>query len=129
MGMNKLKIIALYDENCSLCQETKRIFTSLDVWKKVNWISLQEYEKLDSTLTFNHKELRQELHIILPNQKVLRGYDAVRKLLFISPYTCVAGSILYFPFLRILGQPVYQWVAKNRYKFLKRKCNDGSCSL
>lgn len=123
--MMKMKMIALYDGKCSLCQRTKRTFQKLDWNQKIEWISLQEYEGSQ----FSALELRRELHIILPNGNVLKGFDAVRKLLVKSPPTVLLGLLLYLPFIPLIGHPIYRWIAKNRYKFLKKTCTDGSCSI
>lgn len=124
-----LKITALYDENCILCQETKGRLEKIDKLGKVEWLSLQQFERAAGENPFDPKELRKELHIILPNNRVLKGFDAVRKLLLISPLTFGMGLILYIPFVPLIGRPIYRWVAKNRHLFMKNKCNDGSCSL
>ncbi|MDF1509383.1 DUF393 domain-containing protein [Robertmurraya sp. DFI.2.37] len=127
--MGKLEIVALYDGNCALCLRTKTILQKIDLFKKVTWLSLQEFEEVQKDARFTAKELRSELHILLPNQRVLKGYKAVRRILLISPYTFIFASILYLPFLHFIGDPIYRWIARNRHLFFKQKCDDGSCSL
>lgn len=124
-----MKIYALYDANCTLCQESKRIFQKIDRKTKVNWLSLQEYEKTDQEYSFSAIELRRELHIILPDKRVLKGFEAVRKLLLISPYTFLIGSFLHIPYMHVIGRPIYGWIAKRRHQFKAHKCSDDSCSL
>ncbi|TKC15892.1 DUF393 domain-containing protein [Robertmurraya kyonggiensis] len=120
-----MKIIALYDGKCSLCQRTKRTFQKLDWNQKMEWLSLQEYEGSQ----FSAVDLRRELHIILPNGHILKGFDAVRKLLLKSPPTLIVGLFLYIPLIPLIGHPIYRWIAKNRYKFGAKTCTDGSCSI
>jgi predicted DCC family thiol-disulfide oxidoreductase YuxK len=127
--MGKLEIVVLYDGNCALCLRTKTILQKIDLFKKVTWLSLQEFEEVQKDARFTAKELRSELHILLPNQRVLKGYKAVRRILLISPYTFIFASILYLPFLHFIGDPIYRWIARNRHLFFKQKCDDGSCSL
>jgi predicted DCC family thiol-disulfide oxidoreductase YuxK len=124
-----MKTIALYDGTCSLCKETKRIFKKLDWLDKVEWISLQEYEKMPGSLSFSRQDLRKELHLITPSGNVKKGYSAVRRLLLLFPASFLISTFLYLPFTELLGDPAYKWIAKNRQKFLKKKCGDGSCSL
>lgn len=121
-------MIALYDGNCTLCKQTKRFFQGLDQHAKVEWVSLQEYET-ENIHTFDAAELRKELHIILANGTVLKGYFAVRKLFVQLPLTMFLGWFMYIPFLSIIGQPIYRWVARNRHKWLRKKCDNGGCSL
>ncbi|MBU8879837.1 DUF393 domain-containing protein [Bacillus sp. FJAT-29790] len=126
-----MKTIALYDGTCSLCRKSKRIFEKLDWLGKVYWVSLQEYEKTaqSQVVLFDQMELRKELHIITSSGKVLKGYYAIRHILVLFPSTILMGVILFIPFSPLIGNPIYKWIAKNRHKFLKRKCEDGSCSL
>jgi predicted DCC family thiol-disulfide oxidoreductase YuxK len=124
-----MKTTALYDGTCSLCKETKRIFTKIDWLHKVEWVSLQEFEKSEQNLTIDQATLRKEIHVITHSGKMLKGFYAVRYMLLLFPSTIIIGALLHLPFVPLIGNPVYQWVAKNRHKLLKRKCEDGSCSL
>ena len=124
-----MEMIALFDAQCSLCQNTKRLFQKLDIGKKVTWMSLQEYERKGFSPQFKAVDLRREIHMINPDGKVLVGYWAVRRLLLLSPITCLFGLVLHLPFVHLIGNRVYRLIAKNRYKLNKRNCEDNSCSL
>ncbi|WP_235822868.1 thiol-disulfide oxidoreductase DCC family protein [Cytobacillus massiliigabonensis] len=124
-----LRTTALYDRTCTLCKESKRMFTKLDWFRQIDWVSLQEYEKNEQAFAFDKASLRKELHIITSNGHVLKGFYAIRYLFLRFPLFFLLGAFLYLPFSYIIGNPIYQWIAKNRHKFLKRKCEDGSCSL
>lgn len=124
-----MKTIALYDGTCSLCRETKRLSEKLDWLNKVEWVSLQEYEKNPRSISFSNQDLRKELHIITPNGEVKKGYYAVRRLLLQFPATLILSVLLYVPFAALIGNPIYKWIAKNRKKFLRKNCDDGSCTL
>lgn len=124
-----MKAIALYDETCSLCKESKRILEKFDSFKKVQWVSLQEYEKVEQAISFNKVDLRKELHIITNDGKVLKGFYAVRYLLIFFPATFIVGAILFVPFSSVIGNPIYKWIAKHRHRFLKKKCDNDSCSI
>ncbi|NHM33127.1 thiol-disulfide oxidoreductase DCC family protein [Neobacillus terrae] len=124
-----MKMIPLYDAKCSLCQETKKWFEKLDWLNKVQWTSLQEYENPGGEKQFKSADLRKEMHLLLPSGRVLKGFYAVRKLMIHFPLTFLPGMILYFPFMDRIGVPAYRWTAKNRYRFLRKNCKDGSCSI
>ena len=124
-----MRIIALYDAKCRLCQNTKLLFQKLDILNKVDWMSLQEYERQERRPRFKAVDLRREIHIIEPNGKVLVGYWAVRRLLLLSPITVLFGLLIHLPFTHLVGIPLYRLIANHRYKFNKQKCEDDSCSL
>nr|WP_034645502.1 DUF393 domain-containing protein [Bacillus methanolicus] len=124
-----MKTIALYDKTCLLCQETKRLFNKLDWLGKVEWIPLQEYEKKQSRFAFRKEDLRKEIHIITPSNKIYKGFYAVRRLLVNFPATFLFGILIHVPFADRIGNPIYKWLAKNRHKFLRKNCDRGSCSI
>ncbi|WP_080844346.1 thiol-disulfide oxidoreductase DCC family protein [Cytobacillus gottheilii] len=124
-----MKMTVLYDGTCSLCKESKRVFEKLDWRGKAAWMSLQEYEKISDGTHFNKKELRKEIHLITSNGKVVKGYYAVRLIMLQCPPVFVLGLLMYLPLVPLIGNPIYKWVAKNRHKFFRRKCDDGSCAL
>lgn len=129
IGLIYLKTTALYDETCSLCKDSKQIFKKIDWFRKIEWISLQNYEKNNHLFSFDRTSLRKELHIITSSGKVLKGYSAVRYLLLLSPPMSLFGILLYIPGMAFFGDPIYKRIAKNRHKFLRKKCDNGSCSL
>jgi len=105
------------------------MFQKFDWFRRVSWVSLQEYEQMDTVRQFNKKNLRKELHLITPRGKILKGFYAIRYLFLLFPATMILGVILFFPFTPLIGIPLYRFIAKNRHRFLNEKCKDGSCSL
>ncbi|MGD6944173.1 thiol-disulfide oxidoreductase DCC family protein [Cytobacillus gottheilii] len=124
-----MKMTVLYDGTCSLCKESRRLFEKLDWLDKINWFSLQEYEKTNGETGYNQKELRKEIHLFTGSGKVLKGFYAVRLIMLQCPPAFVPGLLMYFPLVPLIGKPIYKMVAKNRHKFFRRKCDDGSCAL
>lgn len=128
-GMMMLKVIALYDETCSLCQMSKNRMMPLDWFNRVNWISLQDFEKKLSLPLINRKELRKELHLITVKGEILKGFYAIRKIMLQCPLLVILGVICYIPFADIFGNKIYRFVAKNRYLFFQNSCDDDKCSF
>ncbi|HWO75706.1 MAG TPA: DUF393 domain-containing protein [Bacillus sp. (in: firmicutes)] len=129
--MSKVRL-ALYDAECALCQRTKKTVTKLDWFNKLKWASLQEYEKLDYTLSFRPIELRRELHLLVQTDKtvkVLKGFRSIRHMFLLMPSTFVLGLICYIPGVSLIGDPIYKWVAKRRHQFLKGQCHSDSCTI
>lgn len=124
-----MKMLALYDGQCSLCRETKKWCQKLDSRQKVEWISLQEYEKKKPHSSLKASDLRREMHVILPDGRIVVGYWAVRKLMLAFPTTYLFGLLLHLPFVHLVGNPVYRLIARNRYKWKRKNCDNGSCTL
>ncbi|RHW40824.1 DUF393 domain-containing protein [Neobacillus notoginsengisoli] len=124
-----MKFVALYDGDCLLCQRSKVKSQKLDWLEKVNWLSLQEYEREGRKPSFEAADLRRELHLLDDCGRVYKGFYAMRKLLLQFPLTIIPALLLYVPFASFIGAPVYRWIAKNRFKWMGKECSNGSCSL
>jgi predicted DCC family thiol-disulfide oxidoreductase YuxK len=92
-------------------------------------MSLQEYERKEMRPRFKAVDLRREIHILVPEGKVLAGYWAVRRLLLVSPITVLFGLLIHLPFIHLIGIPIYRFIANHRYQLNKQKCEDDRCSL
>ncbi len=124
-----MKYIALFDRGCALCQSSKRLSMKFDWLNRVDWMPLQESKNEEWKSLYPLIELRRELHLFDHNQRVWKGFFAIRKLMLQFPLTFLLGLICYIPFMSKIGVPLYSWVAKNRHRFLKKKCENGSCSI
>lgn len=123
------KPIVLYDETCYLCRQSKKIVKKIDWLHIFNWESLQTYEK-NYPLTKEKKQaIKEELHVITPKRQQKVGYQSIRYILLRCPPTFLLGLLLYIPKSHVIGDPIYRWVAKNRYRLFKDKCENGACNI
>ncbi|WP_386062391.1 thiol-disulfide oxidoreductase DCC family protein [Thalassobacillus hwangdonensis] len=119
----------LYDGHCYLCQQSKRIFQKLDWIGKFDWVSLQHYERQFPISEEKSAAIKRELHVILPSGKELSGYGAVAYMLTRCPLTFPLGLIASIPGAGLIGKPLYRFIAKNRYRMFKDKCENGACNI
>ncbi|WP_053218826.1 thiol-disulfide oxidoreductase DCC family protein [Virgibacillus senegalensis] len=123
------KSIVLYDGDCYLCRQTKQVIGLLDWFGAFRWLSLQEYERRQTVTSKQRQAIRGEIHIVQPDGKINKGYQAVRFMLIRCLVTAPLGVLMYLPKSEVLGDPLYRWVAKNRYRIFKNKCTNGVCKL
>ncbi|MCP3028309.1 DCC1-like thiol-disulfide oxidoreductase family protein [Halobacillus sp. A5] len=121
------KPIILYDENCYLCRQTKLILQTFDWFNLFKWMAIQKEDV--SKFKININDLSKELHLITPSKKILKGYDSLRYAFIRTPLTFVVGAFMYMPGMRVIGEPLYRLIAKNRYRIFKNRCKNGSCSM
>ncbi len=75
----------LYDRNCPFCQRFAEAVERFDTTNQIELVSLQEYSR-----THDHpsrQELLSELHILGADGEMLKGGDAVRKIVNLVPQT------------------------------------------
>ncbi|WP_234969336.1 thiol-disulfide oxidoreductase DCC family protein [Bacillus massilinigeriensis] len=119
------KVVVLYDSTCSLCTNSMKRMKKLDWLAKANWTPLEEW----NSIQFSAEDLREEIHVVLENGEVLKGFYGVRKVLLLFPVTFPVALLLYMPFVPIWGVPIYRLIAKNRHLFFHDKCTDDTCSI
>jgi predicted DCC family thiol-disulfide oxidoreductase YuxK len=103
----------LYDGTCGVCRRTVDIVQRLDVLGRVDvldaardWPSVERrYPMLSQAACL------EEMHVLRPDGRAERGFDAYRVLARALPVTWAIVPILYVPGVRWIGQAVYKSVA------------------
>lgn len=123
------KGVVLYDGACPLCQRSVRILKKLDWLKKLHFQDARDTRNLPpSEVPLVPKRLIEEMHVVTPDRKrVFAGFRAFRWMAWRMPLTLPLAPFLYLPGVPWLGNKVYLWVAKNRFKLVP--CQDGVCRL
>jgi hypothetical protein len=72
--------------------------------------------------------LLQEMHLIVPGGgQVHHGFHAFRWMAWRLPVLWLLLPLLYLPGAPALGQRLYLWVARNRFRLVP--CHGGVCTL
>ncbi len=70
----------------------------------------------------------EEMHLVTPKRDRLHhGFGAFRWMAWRLPLLWLVAPLLYLPGVPYLGQRVYLWIAKRRYRLVP--CRDGVCTL
>ena len=121
--------IVLYDGGCLFCQRSIRFLQRLDWLHKLRFQNCRETEKLPPCQTpLDSGRMLKEMHIVTPNrQRFYAGFAAFRWMAWRLPLTWFIAPLLYLPGVLWLGNRVYRWVARNRFKLVP--CQEGVCTL
>lgn len=125
----KEKPEVFFDGQCSLCIRSMVLLRYFD-W--FNRLSYCDFQKRWSSLAKSHPEisfgdLRREMHLVLPNGKVYKGFFAFRSICKYMPLFWPLLVFFYFPFTSVIGPKIYGFVANRRPRF--QDCPSGSCSI
>lgn len=122
--------VILYDGECSLCTAQA---TNLEAFSnyQVRARALQSIETSDPRLT--KEELVREIKLVMPDGQVFGGAEAIVQLAVQGrPLMWRIFSLYYLPGIRFMGDWLYAWVARNRYRLFGRQeynaCDTGSCA-
>lgn len=107
-------LLLLYDGRCASCSRWARWVARWDRWQAVEVRDLHDPAALDGSAAIVPKdELGTAVHLILPDGRVLKGFDALRRLLWIHPLLWVFIPAAYLPGMARIGNRLY-------YRFARR---------
>jgi predicted DCC family thiol-disulfide oxidoreductase YuxK len=76
----------------------------------------------------------QAMHLVMPDGRVYRGFEAAVRAVATRPVIGRIAYLYYLPGLRQLCDLIYSFIAKYRYRLLgkavaKGECASGTCAL
>ncbi|WP_179134013.1 thiol-disulfide oxidoreductase DCC family protein [Halobacillus massiliensis] len=123
------KAIALYDDHCFLCRQTKKMLQPLDWFGFIKWQPLEQFVN-DYKISYQSAEvLKKEIHIVTYKKEVKKGFEGMSYLFQKMPLLFPLGLVMNLPGASLVGAPIYRWIARNRYRLFKARCESSSCSI
>jgi len=121
--------LLLYDGECPLCQRSVAILKKLDWFKKIEYQNARLVDQLPQTdPPLVPQRLLEEMHLVrCKGWPICHGFGAFRWLAWRMPLLWLIAPFLYLPGLPWLGNRVYLWVARNRFKLVP--CQDNACAI
>jgi len=121
--------ILLYDGDCAMCRASVRLLQRLDWLGVLSYQSIRDSTPLPETAVPLIKErLLEEMHLVTPDRTgVFHGFRAFRWIAWRIPLFVAIAPLLYIPGVPAIGQRLYLWIAKNRFKLVP--CRHGACSI
>lgn len=119
----------LYDGQCPLCIRSMTFLCYFDWFKRLKYgnVEVRWQSFVESYPHISLQDLLDEMHIILPNGTVKKGFFAFREILRYLPTLWPLLLILYFPGTAKIGPKIYKFIADRRPKF--QRCSFGTCSI
>lgn len=123
------KAVVLYDGACPFCRRGVSILRRMDWFKQLTFHDARDVANLPKAdVPLVPKRLIEEMHVLTPDRKhAPAGFKAFRWMAWRLPLTALFAPFLYIPGVPWVGNKVYLWVAKNRFKLVP--CKDGVCQL
>src|SRR5215475_15603488 len=125
--MSKAQV--LYDGDCAFCRKSVALVQKLDWLGKLEYVNVRdEAQPILKEPMVAAAPLLEQMHVI-PSQggALYGGYRAIRFICWRLPLTWIGAPFLYLPGMTWLGQKIYLWIARNRFKIIP--CEHGVCSV
>ncbi|MCS7017069.1 MAG: DUF393 domain-containing protein [Gemmatales bacterium] len=128
-GLPRDKPVVLYDGECPLCLRTVAVLHWLDLFGRLAYQNAREpFELPRTTPALDPQKLLQHMHVVTPGtdrRRAYTGYYAFRWLAWWLPACWPILPLLYLPGAAWVGERIYAWVARNRFRLLP--CHGGVC--
>jgi predicted DCC family thiol-disulfide oxidoreductase YuxK len=122
--------VVIYDGHCRICTAQVRKLPCWDCQKKLSYLSLHDPEVSRRWPDLPYDRMMQEMVIVDQGGDRHWGPEAIRYLSRRLRRLWWASPFLHFPGSMLIWRPLYQWVARNRYRLSGGpKCDEGTCSL
>lgn len=119
----------LYDGHCAFCRKSVELLKRLDWFGNLRYQDARDLEHLPTSATpLEPDRLLEEMHVLTPDGRGLyHGFTALRWLAWRLPLLWPFAPLLYLPGVPKLGQRLYLWIARNRFRLVP--CHGGVCSI
>ena len=121
------RYIAIYDEQCEICQSFVSWLSLLDRGDRVAAVPIDPELLPQIHPLLETESCLRELHVVTPEGKIYRGWPAVAILARLFPATKLIGWFGLIPPFSWIGNAGYRFLAHNRYAV--SKCRGGACRV
>lgn len=127
LQFKKPSLTLFYDAECPLCMKTRIVLSYFDVFKKLDFKSVQQSINTNEKLkAFSIEELLANMHAIDKNGKVYVGIATYKKAFLLIPVGFPLGILLHIPGISHLAKVIYNYVAVNRKL---ERCTADNCGF
>lgn len=123
------RAVVLFDGQCAFCRKSVEILQRLDWRGRLRFQDARDRTGWPPTLVpLREDRLMEEMHLVPPRgDRVYHGFGAFRWMAWRLPLLWLVAPLLYLPGVPYLGQRLYLWIARRRYRLVP--CHDGVCTL
>ena len=111
------------------CRKSVQLLKSFDWLRRLEYVDVREAGQavLQHPLVVG-APLLEQMHVLTPdNSRIYGGIAAFRWMAWRLPLFMPLAPFLYLPGVPWVGNRVYQWIARNRFRLVP--CHDGACTI
>lgn len=123
------ELTILYDGDCGLCRASIARLRRMDPRGLVETLDLHDPSVPGRFPQVNPEEAMRLMQGVDAQGRVYAGVDAWARIGFALPGWKLIAWVLLVPGIHFVAQRVYAWVARNRYRWNRDLCADGTCAV
>jgi len=119
----------LYDGSCSLCRASAERVRRSDTHHRVALLDLHDHSVAQRFPQVDHEIAMRWMQAVDSRGRIFSGVDAWAQIGRLLPGWDLVAWLLLVPGIHWLAARIYNWVARNRYRWNRQLCTNGSCAL
>jgi predicted DCC family thiol-disulfide oxidoreductase YuxK len=119
----------LYDGQCSLCRASVERVRRRDAQHRVELLDLHDPSVSQRFPQINREMAMRWMQAVDARKRVFSGVDAWAQIGRRLPGWKLLAWLLPVPGIHWLAAKTYAWVARNRYRWNREACADGTCAV
>jgi len=121
-------LTVLFDGSCALCRASAERVRQLDSHGRIELLDLHDPSASQRFPQIHRDEAMRWMQAVDRHGHVFSGSDAWARIGLLLPGWNLVAWILLVPGVAWLASRIYAWIARNRYRWNRTLCEDGSCS-
>ena len=122
-------LTVLYDGQCGLCRASADRVRRLDRGELIELLDLHDPSVQSRFPQIDREEAMRLMQAVDPKGRVYSGVDAWARVGLSMPGWKLIAWLLLIPGIHFVADRVYAWVARNRYRWNRELCANGTCAL
>jgi predicted DCC family thiol-disulfide oxidoreductase YuxK len=123
------ELTVLYDGACNLCRGSVARVRRMDPRNRIELLDLHDASVRRRFPQVNIDDAMRLMQAVDPSGRVYSGADAWARIGMALPGWNLVAWLLLVPGIHFVAQHFYAWVARNRYRWSRELCEDGTCAL
>ena len=123
------ELTVLFDGSCNLCRGSAARAKRFDKARRIEFLDLHDPAAQQRFPQVDREEAMRRMQAVDLNGRVFSGSDAWARIGLLLPSWNLIAWILLVPGIRWAAGKIYAWIARNRYRWNRTECEDGTCRL
>jgi predicted DCC family thiol-disulfide oxidoreductase YuxK len=123
------QLTVLFDGSCSLCRASVARVRPFDRHGEIEFLDLHDPSSNRRFPNIDREVAMRSMQAVDRRGRVYTGEEAWAQIGLRLPGWKLLAWILLVPGIRWIARFLYLWIARNRYRWNREACADGSCAL
>jgi len=123
------RLTVLYDGSCSLCRASVARVRPFDTRHRIDFLNLHVPSTQERFPQIDREAALRWMQAVNERGRIYSGVDAWTRIGLVLPWWNLVAWTLLVPGVHWMATRIYLWIARNRYRWNRELCADGSCSV